>query len=216
MTTSTTVTTKTTNPCNITGIVAKENKHGNLYYQLICEQEIKKPDQVSSLLAKFNIGDPRFNQSKARKLWIMASPQAIELYTKVTLKQLEAIEIGETLEILVENLHIDGQKINIQVQEYTESEIMSALANASEKQAPSFEYMLDNKEKVAKHLPDTEEYFITKDSKELVFMITTLVEGEANHRFLETEKVSKEDVFTPVKSKGNSRQPELNPFKAAK
>lgn len=211
------IATTVTTPCNITGIIAKESKAGDLYFQLICEQEIKRSNQPSSLLAKFNIGDPRFNQSKARKIWIKATPPAIELYTGIKPEQLEKLEKDQTLVVLVEDLHVDGNKVNIQVQEFTESEINSALDSASEKQAPAFEYLLENKEKTAKHLPDTQEYFITKDSQELVFMISTLVEGTANHRFLEVEKVAKDEVFVPSKtSKSTSRQPELNPFKTVK
>ena len=197
-------------------LAKKTSKAGNDYFQLEMAQEIKRETNTQSLLAFFNTGDSRFSQAKARKFWMMVSPEFITTHLGITLEQLEKLNIDESIELNIEDFRPADKLLSIQITERSESQINDLIAKSKGKTKLNYEYMIENIERRCKQIPDVDKIFVSTDGERVVQEIT-LVEGDPTHTYVDGEFLLNEEVTFETQTVAEpTRQPELNPFNAIK
>lgn len=143
---------------------------------------------VVNVAAMFNEGDERFAQNKPRRAWQSGQPKAVAAILGIDSAKLEALAEGSALEVGIINPSISTSngkaQLNVQVKEYTMSEIIELRDQAAENgwKTDRYDYLIANADTRAKKNPQTEELVLVNN--EYVFSTVTVVAGKPEHRWV--------------------------------
>jgi hypothetical protein len=143
--------------------------------------ELSQAINGTSLVALLNEGDDRFSTPKQRKAWLSVKPEAFKKYLGIDLGDMKE---GDKKELNISNPAIEGKSLNVQINEYTKSEVIArrAAALAAGRKTTSYDYFLDNEAKTAKQIVDNNvTKYLLKDG-ETIFSTTSIVLGDAVHK----------------------------------
>lgn len=144
--------------------------------------EIAQAIIATSLVALLNAGDDRFNTPKERRAWLSATAQGLKEQLGIDVTGLKE---GEVKEINMENPAIGGQRLSVQISEFTESEVIAKReeAIAAGRKTSSYDYLLKNKVKTAKQIVKDEVTSYLRKNGELIFSVPSIVIGAPTHKF---------------------------------
>ncbi len=161
-------------------VKVSRTKNGALQAEFAAQ--ILKPNSNNNALALLNLGDDRFKQASERRAWMTVSALAMQTYFGIDVSNLQN---EQSIEINLDNPKVNGNPLNVQIQEFTQKEIQDRIAKTTSNGVKSsLQYLLDNALKTAKQVKTEEgtKYFI-KDGG-FIFSISTVVVGEAQHKFI--------------------------------
>lgn len=154
-------------------------KNGHFFAEFA--SQIVKPNSNNNALSLLNLGDDRFKQTSSRYAWQPVTPLAISTYFGIDCSNLQN---EQEMEVNIENPKVNGLSLNVQIQEFTQKEIQERVSKSTGKTKENLQYLLDNALSKAKQVKTEEgtKYFI-KDGG-FIFSISTVVVGEAQHKFI--------------------------------
>ncbi len=144
--------------------------------------EIAQAITATSLVALLNSGDDRFNAPKERRAWLSATAQGLKEHLGIDVTGLKE---GEKRELNIPNPAIGGQPLNVQINEFTESEVIAKRQEAIEagRKTSSYDFLLNNKAKAAKQIVKDEVTSYLRKNGELIFSVPSIVTGAPTHKF---------------------------------
>lgn len=143
---------------------------------------------VINVASIFNAGDDRFAQNKPRRAWQAGEAAAIAGIFNLDVAKLTALAEGSELEINILNPSIPTStgkaQLNVQVKEYTMSEIIELRDEAEAKgyKTDRYDYLIANAEERAKKNPATGEHVLVNN--EYVFSTVSIVAGAPTHKWV--------------------------------